>query len=137
MAAKPEGADEKIKDPNSSCSELICAGDKEENMIKEALAKRNSGPVKQLKSRTNQIVTNDKPLNAVILGRVTWPLLHKMALCYPEKATSTEQKHMQSLINSFSWLYPCSVCAIDFREKIVESPPRLSGREDLSIWLCE
>ena len=77
------------------CQEEICAPDKEEQMMKEAMEKRASGPrldadvesiVKPmlLGSRRRQVLSNDKPLNAVILGRVTWPLLHRMTLMYPQ-----------------------------------------------------
>ena len=60
-----------------------------------------------------------------------------MALMYPEKATDHEQSRMLALIKSFSWMYPCSVCATDFRDKIVENPPKVGGREEFSLWLCE
>ena len=61
------------------------------------------------------VLTNNKPLNAVSLGRVSWPLLHRMSLMYPEIPTENEKKEMIKLINAFSWIYPCSVCATDFR----------------------
>ena len=44
---------------------------------------------------------------------------------------------MSKVIESLSWLYPCTVCATDFREKIAEHPPRLAGRDELSLWFCE
>ena len=41
----------------SSCSEEICAGDKEENQIREALEKKkNGGPSVAIKSRATQLL---------------------------------------------------------------------------------
>ena len=119
----------------SDCSEEICAGDKEENMIREAMKKGQTGIVQ--KSRSTQILQNSKPLNAVILGRVTWPLLHRMSLSYPDTPTDGEKQAMTGLINAFSWMYPCSICATDFREEIKKSPPKVDSKEDLAMWLCE
>ena len=123
------------------CSQEICAGDKEENMIREAMNKKAQGGGAmmsyQMKSRKNQVLTNNKPLNAVILGRVTWPLLHRMSLAYPEKPTDIEKKKMLSFIHAFSWMFPCIVCATDFRDKIVEHPPQVESREDLALWFCQ
>ena len=36
-----------------------------------------------IKSRNYQLLSYDKPLNSVILGRLSWPLLHSMSLAYP------------------------------------------------------
>ncbi len=38
------------------------------------------------------VLTNNKPLNAVSLGRVSWPLLHRMSLMYPEIPTEKKKK---------------------------------------------
>ena len=43
---------------------------------------------------------------------------------------------MTRLIESFSWLYPCSVCATDFRDKIREHPPELGSRKEFALWMC-
>lgn len=43
---------------------------------------------------------------------------------------------MTRLIEGFSWLYPCSVCATDFRDKIREQPPELDSRKDFALWMC-
>ena len=124
--------------PGSSCSEQICAGDKEESMIKEALEKKRSqgGPGVNIKSRSSQLLQNQSPLNAVILGRVTWPLLHRMSLMYPDSPSDSEKQGMVKFINALSWMYPCSICATDFRETIKEHPPKVDSREDLSMWFC-
>ena len=98
---------------------------------------KNKTPGAVLKSRSNQILQNTTPLNAVILGRVTWPLLHRMTLAYPDQPTSQEQDKMLSLLHSFSWLYPCTVCATDLREKMIDVPPQVGSRKDLSLWMCE
>ena len=90
-----------------------------------------------LKSRQSQVLSNDKPLNAVVLGRVTWPLLHRMSLMYPQTPSEEDQKRMARFLTAFGWLYPCSVCATDFRDKMMEKPPQLESRESFAIWLCE
>ena len=83
------------------------------------------------------MLSNNRPLNAVVLGRVTWPLLHRMSLMYPEKPAENDIKHMGRFLEAFGWLYPCSICATDFRDKMVESKPQLHSRESFATWLCE
>ena len=98
---------------------------------------KNKTPGVVLKSRTNQILQNNRPLNASILGRVTWPMLHRMTLAYPDIPTDLEKQKMKKLIHAFSWVYPCIICATDFREKLIEKPPELDSRKQLALWLCE
>ena len=70
------------------CNQHICSSDKEAEMIKAALSGKGGGAA--IKSREAAVLNNQTPLNAVILGRVSWPLLHRMALAYPEKASGLE-----------------------------------------------
>ncbi|KAL2835050.1 augmenter of liver regeneration [Aspergillus cavernicola] len=75
------------------------------------------------------------------LGRSTWTLLHSMTATYPEKATSEQQTEMSSFLKLFSRLYPCWVCADDFKSWMAEpsgrNQPRLGGRADFGTWMCE
>lgn len=92
----------------------------------------SSGPTPQ------QSIMKEKPLNAIELGRSTWPLLHRLTLSYPENDPTQEQQDKAlRMIKAFSNIYPCRVCAEDFREKIIESPPRLESREEFAKWMCE
>jgi len=62
---------------SEDCSEFICSSDKDEKMMKEALSYRGGSLSSEYEG----------PLNAVLLGRATWPLLHKMSLSYPDNPT--------------------------------------------------
>ena len=79
----------------------------------------------------------DRPLNAVELGRSTWPLLHRLSMSYPELPQQEHKEGALRLIKAFSKVYPCKFCAHDFQEKIVEVPPRLESREEFALWVCE
>ncbi|KAI9376265.1 FAD dependent sulfhydryl oxidase Erv1 [Aspergillus egyptiacus] len=75
------------------------------------------------------------------LGRSTWTLLHSMTATYPEKASQEQQSEMRSFLKLFSKLYPCWVCADDFRNWMAEpsgkNQPRLGGRSEFGNWMCE
>ncbi|KAL4926905.1 flavin-linked sulfhydryl oxidase [Aspergillus undulatus] len=75
------------------------------------------------------------------LGRSTWTLLHSLTATYPETASSSEQSEMKSFLTLFSKLYPCWVCADDFRNWMSEpsgkNQPRLKGRKEFGNWMCE
>ena len=109
------------------CQEHICSNTKE-------IPKIVMGNVTFAESR---LPGSTSPLNAVELGRATWPILHRMTLSYPKNPTDVQKDSMRRFINAFSWLYPCKVCATDFRDKIVELEPKLDSRQDLSIWMCQ
>ncbi|KAJ7140289.1 ERV/ALR sulfhydryl oxidase domain-containing protein [Mycena crocata] len=71
------------------------------------------------------------------LGHATWTFLHTAAAYYPERPTPTQRTNMLALIRSLPVLYPCEPCAEDFGERVVASPPDVSGRAGLSRWFCE
>ncbi|KAL2865854.1 flavin-linked sulfhydryl oxidase [Aspergillus lucknowensis] len=75
------------------------------------------------------------------LGRSTWTLLHSMTATYPEKATAEQQSEMRGFLKLFSKLYPCWVCADDFRAWMAEpsgkNQPKLGGRKEFGNWMCE
>lgn len=83
----------------------------------------------------------DCPPDVEQLGRSTWTLLHTMAATYPEKATAQHQEDMQGFLKFFSKLYPCWVCADDFRTWMAHpsgrNQPKLSGRKEFGWWMCE
>ncbi|BCS22276.1 flavin-linked sulfhydryl oxidase [Aspergillus puulaauensis] len=85
--------------------------------------------------------TRDCPPDVEELGRSTWTLLHSLTATYPEKASQGEQSEMRSFLTLFSKLYPCWVCADDFRTWIAEpsgkNQPQLGGRKEFGNWMCE
>lgn len=87
--------------------------------------------------KTSEANHNDCPLDINSLGRNTWSLLHTIAASYPQKPSPDERKNMQEFIKLMSILYPCGHCAKEFREDIIESPPRVDSRASLSLWFCD
>jgi len=84
---------------SKTCSEYICSNDKDQKMIQEALAQGRRPP------RDTQMP--EGPLNAIWLGRVSWGVLHKMALRYPASPSQEDKDKMKRLINAFSFVYAC------------------------------
>jgi FAD-linked sulfhydryl oxidase len=86
-------------------------------------------------------VPPDCPPDVEALGRSTWTLLHSMTATYPERASPEQQKDMRSFLSLFSKLYPCWVCADDFRSWMNEpsgrNTPRLKSRSEFGNWMCE
>ncbi|KAL4956431.1 ERV/ALR sulfhydryl oxidase domain-containing protein [Aspergillus filifer] len=84
---------------------------------------------------------SDCPPDVEALGRSTWTLLHSLTATYPETATPTQQTEMRSFLTLFSKLYPCWVCADDFRNWMSEpsgvNQPKLGGRKEFGNWMCE
>lgn len=85
--------------------------------------------------------TNECPPDVEALGRSTWTLLHSLTAAYPKHPTQEKQNEMRSFLTLFSRLYPCWVCADDFRtwmnEPSGQNQPRLSSRQDFGTWMCE
>ncbi|PGH31189.1 hypothetical protein GX50_06021 [[Emmonsia] crescens] len=93
----------------------------------------------------NQAITAplppDCPPDVETLGRSTWTLLHSMTATYPTTATHQQQTDMRSFLTLFGKLYPCWVCADDFRAWMNEpsgaNKPRLKTRAEFGNWMCE
>ncbi|EAW09478.1 flavin-linked sulfhydryl oxidase [Aspergillus clavatus NRRL 1] len=87
------------------------------------------------------VMQSECPPDVEELGRSTWTLLHSMTAAYPVKATPEQQSEMGMFLKLFARLYPCWVCAEDFRTWMAEpsgrNKPRLSGRSDFGTWMCE
>lgn len=90
---------------------------------------------------TSSSEPNDCPPDVEALGRSTWTLLHSLTATYPSSATSQQQNDMQSFLGLFSKLYPCWVCADDFRNWMNDpsgsNRPRLKTRNEFGNWMCE
>lgn len=89
----------------------------------------------------------DCPPDVEVLGRSTWTLLHTIAATYPSSATPVQQGEMKTFLSVFSRIYPCWVCAEDFRGWIEKpenklqveaggSKGHLSGRKEFALWMC-
>nr|KMM69507.1 mitochondrial FAD-linked sulfhydryl oxidase ERV1 [Coccidioides posadasii RMSCC 3488] len=86
-------------------------------------------------------IPSDCPADVETLGRSTWTLLHTMAATYPTSATPQQQDDMRSFLSLFSKLYPCWVCADDFRtwmnDPSGKNKPKVKGRDEFGNWMCE
>ncbi|OOF96718.1 hypothetical protein ASPCADRAFT_514959 [Aspergillus carbonarius ITEM 5010] len=82
----------------------------------------------------------DCPPDSEALGRSTWTFLHSLTASYPVRASNEQQSEMRTFLGIFSRLYPCWVCADDFRNWMAEpsgaNEPRLSGRQEFGDWMC-
>lgn len=70
------------------------------------------------------------------LGRHTWTYLHSLAMYYPEEPSPALKQDMETHLETFSRLYPCSPCAVHMREYVKEKPFQLDSRYDFSLWMC-
>ena len=72
------------------------------------------------------------------LGRSTWTLLHTMTANYPERPSFQQQSETKQFLGLFGKMYPCWVCADDFRAWMSSgNEPRVSNREEFGKWMCE
>lgn len=80
----------------------------------------------------------DCPPDVEQLGRSSWTLLHSLAAAYPEKPTFEQQTETRQFVSLFGKMYPCWVCADDFRAWMKSgNEPRVSNRDEFGRWLCE
>lgn len=81
---------------------------------------------------------SDCPPDVEQLGRSTWTLLHTMTANYPERPTITQQLETRQFLGLFGKMYPCWVCADDFRAWMASgNEPRVSNRQEFGRWMCE
>jgi FAD-linked sulfhydryl oxidase len=66
------------------------------------------------------------PVNVEQLGTATWTLLHTIAAYFPDEPSEADRRKAAAFIESLAYLYPCEVCAEDFRESVKRHPPRYS-----------
>jgi FAD-linked sulfhydryl oxidase len=79
----------------------------------------------------------DCPADVEQLGRHTWTFLHSTAAYYPEKPSEAHKKNAMGLFGSLPSLYPCRHCADELQKEMkIIGPPDVSGRLQLSNWLC-
>ncbi|MCJ1287236.1 hypothetical protein MMC26_006584 [Xylographa opegraphella] len=82
---------------------------------------------------------SDCPPDVSQLGNHSWTLLHSISASYPARASPAQQSEMTQFLGLFAKLYPCWVCADDFRSWMARAgnEPRVEGREGLGRWMCE
>ena len=119
----------------TDCQEHICSDDKDQKAMEAVMSQSGvrAGPTQP----TTKLPRAEGPINRVQLGQATWPILHRLSLSYPDEPSAEQQQRMTSFIHAFSWMFPCSHCATDFRMTIQESPPRVESRKELALWFCE
>jgi len=80
----------------------------------------------------------DCPPDVELLGRSSWNLLHAMTATYPERPSFSQQAETKQFISLFGKMYPCWVCADDFRAWMKDgNEPRVSNRDEFGRWMCE
>lgn len=80
----------------------------------------------------------DCPPDVEQLGRSSWTLLHSLAASYPEAPTASQQSDTRQFMQLFGKMYPCWVCADDFRAWMNSgNEPRVSNRQEFGEWLCQ
>ncbi|KAI9801648.1 MAG: hypothetical protein M1833_002330 [Piccolia ochrophora] len=81
----------------------------------------------------------DCPPDVDRLGNHTWTLLHSLSANYPSTPSPSQKSDMAQFLSLFSRLYPCWVCADDFRAwmRAPGNEPRLEGRGEFGRWMCE
>ena len=118
------------KDP-LNCKEYACAS--KLDMFKKAM-KSSSKKVKNDAALDSEVKTKEVnnttgnqlecPCDREDLGNSTWKLIHSIAANFPTDPTSTDKSEASRFISSLAYLYPCRICADDFREAIATSPPK-------------
>jgi len=76
------------------------------------------------------------PVNKDDLGEGTWALLHTLAAHFPDNPSTDDQEMILQLYNSLARFYPCPICAADFQQSIMTTPPEAQSREALVLWTC-
>lgn len=80
--------------------------------------------------------TSECPPDSEQIGRSTWTFLHTTAAYYPVNPSPQHRRNMLSLLQSLPTLYPCGYCGEHLGVEMQKNPPDVSGREQLSKWLC-
>ncbi|KAI3339345.1 FAD dependent sulfhydryl oxidase [Ustulina deusta] len=88
-------------------------------------------------SANHSQAVDDCPPDVEALGRSTWTLLHTIAANYPKSPSYREQSDLRTFMGVFSRLYPCWVCAEDFRSYMEKEQIRVDSRNGFGTWLCE
>jgi mitochondrial FAD-linked sulfhydryl oxidase len=120
-----------------ACEQKVCKS--KAIMLQEAM--RSSLSKQKLnESKVSSIpisLPSSCPVDREELGNHTWALLHTIGAYYPEEPSVEEQSYTTVMIIALAKLYPCHICADDFRKYVEDNPPRTESRQELSKWICE
>jgi FAD-linked sulfhydryl oxidase len=64
------------------------------------------------------------PLNRDSLGREAWDVIHTVAAYYPDHPSAEQRAAADAFIRGLAVIYPCTVCAADFQQSLIDNPPR-------------
>lgn len=64
--------------------------------------------------------------------------MHALTATYPASAPPSLQCKTKQFLSLFSELYPCWVCADDFRDWMAQpgNAPRVEGQDVFGFWMC-
>lgn len=64
--------------------------------------------------------------------------MHALTATYPASAPPSLQCKAKQFLSLFSELYPCWVCADDFRDWMAQpgNAPRVEGQDVFGFWMC-
>ncbi|MCJ1480851.1 hypothetical protein MMC06_001006 [Schaereria dolodes] len=126
--------------PCRSCTSVADWAALTKKAVSQSRTATTDAPVNTTVSNTSSpAMSADCPPDVEALGRSTWTLLHTISAAYPSSATPSQQSEMSQFLSLFSKLYPCWVCADDFRDWMSKTgnKPRVEGRAGLGKWMCE
>ena len=115
------------------CKEYACSSklDMFRKAMKSSSTKLEDNPVlvgvlevKETDSKTNVL---ECPPDREELGTATWKLIHSIAANFPDDPTDRDKLEASQFIKSLAYLYPCHICAADFREAVSKSPPKYAS----------
>ncbi|KAH9386143.1 mitochondrial FAD-linked sulfhydryl oxidase [Nematocida major] len=71
------------------------------------------------------------------LGRGTWTLIHTIAAKYPAEPTREYKGDVLKFVELLTKLFPCEDCRGHFKKLVGGFPPKVSSREEFSLWACQ
>jgi FAD-linked sulfhydryl oxidase len=115
---------------HSECVDPACASKLELFQRSAKLSKRHAKSEAASESHhqhhdTDKSSLSQCPIDREELGKSTWNLLHTIAANLPEEMSVQDQIGLIQLMDSLSSLYPCKICAPDFKKFVEDFPPRL------------
>lgn len=92
------------------CDDSICIDKPLESIIHP----KNSS-MGLYKSIQEEQLFPQRPLYRTEFGSITWKILHKIGLIYPDNPSKEERNIMEKMINGLSLHFPCKECSEHFK----------------------
>lgn len=67
----------------------------------------------------------------------TWDMLHMIAMSYPENPSKERKTNTISMLKGIMMNLPCPACQIHAMNYLDKTPPDVSSREALGVWLVD